>query len=377
MTILIILILIQQIYTKEFDWTELFDISIIITFIFIAICDIIAKSIQKKVVENTEDSAKLTEDYGYLNKKYRCNDLVKYENIVFPEECLWLRQGNEAILIDDQPEKFYNLPKQVADYSKELMEAHSASVTYNQINIRLDDIKISENQVVLKTSRTQYFDSLLTNRASDYIIDERNTTIREIYEPGPFMKPLRLSKMSNHLGFNGFVITCDKKTIPFILRKKNLSIAKNLWATSIGASMKTMYALDHTHGFEMTENSLADAVIGEIKDELHLMNDAALTEDNVKNSIFAFYRDFVESGKPQFLFCLELKDTTEEMLQKAISQNKEKNDMTSDGSEIRFFSLEDLKNAKFYINKIEINGEEYRMVPSSIVSVVLLLKYLD
>ncbi len=376
-------ILVQQVLGGEFDWTQFFDVSILITFMLLAVCDGVVTFVQRKVAENTEDSAKLTDEYDKLAKKYKCTNLVRYQGVAYPEECLWLRKGTEEIVIQDNPEKFYGLPTQIAENSKEIMEAHSASTVYNQINIRLDDIEenIDKNELILHTSRTQFFDSLLTNRACDYVFSDRKITIRELYEPGPFLKPLSLSKLSNHLGFNGFVLTSDKKTIPFILRKKNLSIAKNQWATSIGASLKTMYALDYEHDFTMSDDSLGNAIVGEIKDELHIAEDGALNPENVKNSIFAFYRDLVEGGKPQFLFCLQLKDITEDKLRKLIEKGKnskpDKNDVTTDGDKVCFFSVEQLRNATYCVDKMVVEGKEYKMMPSSVVSVVLLLQYLD
>lgn len=375
--------LVQQVLGGAFDWTQVFDVSILITFMLLAVCDGIVTFIQRKVAENTEDSAKLTDEYDKLVKKYKCTNLVRYQEVAYPEECLWMRKGNEEIIIEDNPEKFYCLPTQIADNSREIMEAHSASTVYNQINIRLDDIRenTDKNELVLHTSRTQYFDSLLTNRACDYVFSDRKITIRELYEPGPFLKPLSLSKLSNHLGFNGFVLTSDKKTIPFILRKKNLSIAKNQWATSIGASLKTMYALDYEHDFTMSDNSLGKAIVGEIKDELHITEDSAVNAQEATDSIFAFYRDLVEGGKPQFLFCLQLKDITEDKLQKLIEGPKgskiDKNDVTTDGDKVCFFSLEQLRNATYCVDKMVIDGKEYKMMPSSVVSVVLLLQYMD
>jgi len=326
-------ILVQQIAEGTFSWTDFFDVTILVTFVFLAICDAIAKLVKKNVSIIAEDSAKLNNDYEKLAKKYKCTNLVKYNGVVYPEECLWLRSGNENIIIEDNCEKYYSLPSLIADNSQEIMEVHSASTVYNQINIRLDDFRqdADNNCVVLNTSRTQYFDSLLTNRACDYVLSKKKVTIRELYEPGPFLKPLSLSKMSNHLGFNGFVITSDTKTIPFILRNKNLSIAKGLWATSIGASLKTMYALDFKDGFMMNENSLSNAIIGEVHDELYISDDTALNNDKVEASIFAFYRDLVECGKPQFLFCLQLENTTEAELQKLITKKRNKKESTTAG----------------------------------------------
>lgn len=50
------------------------------------------------------------------------------------------------------------------------MKAHEFSDVYNQLNIRLDDYDFveSQNRLKLVTSRTTYFDSLVTNRAMDY-----------------------------------------------------------------------------------------------------------------------------------------------------------------------------------------------------------------
>ena len=373
----LVMVLVQQVKDGTFDWAGFFDTSILISFLFLAVCDVISKMILKNVAKVAEDSAKLDDSYDKLNEKYRCSNLIEYQNNIYPEECIWLRDKDEEIVVEDNPEKYYSLPKQIADNSKEIMEAHSESSIYNQINIRLDDVEIADNQVILHTSRTHFFDSLLTNRACDYVFGDRKMTIREIYEPGPFMKPLHLSKLSNHLGFNGFVLSSDKKTIPFILRGNNLSIAKNQWATSIGASLKTMYALDYTNKFKVTGKSLSDAVIGEIKSELRLSEDGAFNSQDVINSIFAVYRDFVECGKPQFLFCLQLKDITEKELRATITQKRSNKDTTTDGNKVRFFTIEQLKNAKYYIDRIEIDNIEYKMMPSSIVSVVLLLKHFE
>ena len=374
-------ILVQQVVAGEFNWTDFFDVSILITFLLLAVCDGIAAFIQKKIAKNTEDSAKLTDRYDKLSKKYKCTNLVRHEDVVFPVEHLWTRKGNEQIVFRDKPHKFYTLPSQVAANSKEIMEAHSASTVYNQINVRLDDLidDPEHGRLILHTSRTQYFDSLITNRACDYVFSDRKITARELYEPGPFIKPLALSKMSNHLGYSGFVFTSDTHKIPFILRNKNLSIAKNLWSSSISASLKTVYALNYQNNFTMTDNSLGQTIVGEIRDELHIDQDRALTAENAQNGIFAFYRDLVECGKPQFIFTLQLQDTTEAMLKKSITEFKQpkgKDTVTVDGTTVEFFSLEDLQEATYKIDSIVIKNHEYKMTPSSIVSILLLLQYL-
>ena len=66
---------------------------------------------------------------------------------------------------------------------------------------------------------------------------------RDVYEYGPFLPKLRDEVLSNHLGFNGFVESKDGY-IPFIKRNRAVSIGKSTYGNSIGASLKTKYALD-------------------------------------------------------------------------------------------------------------------------------------
>lgn len=59
-------------------------------------------------------------------------------------------------------------------------------------------------------------------------------TNREFFQYGPFINPISDSKMSNHLGFNGFIITSDGK-VPFLKRNKYVSIGKaHLWVECNG-----------------------------------------------------------------------------------------------------------------------------------------------
>ena len=54
---------------------------------------------------------------------------------------------------------------------------------------------------------------------------------------------LREEKLSNHLGFKGVVESVDGY-IPFIKRNDTVSIGKSTYGDSIGALLKTKYALD-------------------------------------------------------------------------------------------------------------------------------------
>ena len=286
----------------------------------------------------------------------------------------------EKIDIIDNSNKFYNLPKRIADESNDIIKLTKHSVTYNQINIRLDNLKINgDGSVSLNISRTYYFDSLITNRASDYKM-ENGITIREIYEPGPYIKPLKISKFSNHLGFNGFVLTTDNK-IPFIYRSDKVSIGKNTWGNSIGASLKTKYAVEKDSTHKFTLDGIGNSIINEIEEELGIDCSSISSQDAVK-SIITFYRDLVEAGKPQFLFFLKVPYTSNELefffLLKNKQTKKGKEKVEQDGKIIEFFTIDELKKMKILPGKLRLTKDgkekEYATMPSASASIIMLLE---
>lgn len=384
----LIIVLVNSIMNNGFNLEDFLDTDILISFILVALCDSIAKWAQGYIQKKCEDSAKLTDDYSSLVKKYSCESLIEYgKNNKFPVICLCSRTKEQKwdIQVCDSNEEFYELPSQAANFSQELMNVHKQSVLYNQINIRLSSVNYDaeKRSVTLHTSRTYYFDSMITNRACDYLLSN-GKTIREIFEPGPYIRDLNSSKMSNHLGFNGFIMTNDGK-IPFIMRSADLSIGKNTLADSIGASMKTKYAVGKDSGMRVTKQSIGHAMIREIEDELSL-GELDVSNEEAADSIFAFYRDLVEGGKPQFLFFLKLNISSEE-LRKNFTEASHQKSITKqdkvirDGKRMLLFDVEQLKNATITAGNMTVSSGEsagsYQMMPSAAASVVMLLEFLE
>ena len=88
--------------------------------------------------------------------------------------------------IFDDSFKWYEQPEVVKNNFQKLFEAHKTSSLYNQTNIRLDKIKLVDTEVNLFTSRTTYYDSMVTNRVMDYKIIN-NISLRDLINPGPFL----------------------------------------------------------------------------------------------------------------------------------------------------------------------------------------------
>ena len=105
-----------------------------------------------------------------------------------------------------------------------------------------------------------------------------------------------------------------------------------------------------------------------------------LKGNQIKGSIFAFYRDLVEGGKPQFLLYYKFgnkkldvkfnKDGYES------SQKQDKSTAMIDGTKYAFLTIDQLKQAYITQDEMFISGQKkkYKMTPSAVASVVLLLE---
>lgn len=374
----LVILFIEECRSGKVNLSTFLDTSVLVSFILVFICDMIATLLSRFIGKKYEDQTKLTINYGMLTQKYCRENLIEYCGKKFPVICLAFRQKED----DKFDMRFcysgqkYELPQQVAQRSGYIMEAHSFSTVYNAQNVRIDDICADKNRITITYSMTTYFDSLLTNRAMDFPLED-GRTIREIYEPGPFLSPLSKSKLSNHLGFNGFIETADGKII-FVLRHGNVSIGKHTLANSIGASLKTKYCLEPDG--RLNRSGISNAIRQEIHDELQLETSE---EIDFCDTIFAFYRDIVEGGKPQFLFYYKSDAITSEQFLKTFSaklREKEikKKDTVIDGTQIICLSYSELKNCVITPKQLILPNKKaaYSMMPSAAASVVMLLDYL-
>lgn len=378
----LLILLIKTICFGEFNIKEFINIGILVSFIIVFICESLANLISNNINKYCEDGIKFDENYDNLIKKYSRAKLYSYydENnkiVKYPIKIIINKKNIDSILNINIDHSHYNnryeLPKQIKDNSEKLMEAHKYSIVYNNINVRIDDFIVNNNTINIIYSKTTYFDSLITNRAMDYsLYDVR--TIREIFEPGPFLTPLSCSKLSNHLGFNGFVELSDGNII-FVHRSNNVSIAKSTWAASVSASFKSKYGLDDEQ--KLTLDGISNAIKNEIYDELKIN----IEIPDLYKSIIAFYRDIIEGGKPQFLFYLKIdnfdKKSFLDNFKNNISKNKtnKNKDVVVDGFKFEFFTKEDLYKAEYNLDSIKINGKVYRMMPSTIGTVAMLREF--
>ena len=220
---------------NDFFW-KVFSLIISISLIVIkTVVDIISFFINRNLSEKSRFNYKAEFDKKYpLCKQYQPQFKID-EPLVFPI-IICANSYSKNIVFEDDKDKYHELPSSIEKYKNEIFYSYDNKNITNSLDIRITDIKEEKNRIILKSERTYYLNSILTNRTPDLNFSD-GLSIREMFEPGPNLSSLSDSKMSNHIGFNCFIIT-DDNFIPFIRRKKELSVGAKTIGTSVSASKK-------------------------------------------------------------------------------------------------------------------------------------------
>ena len=172
------------------------------------------------------DSSKFTYDEVFYKKNLKIGggetsiwyDAVEYE-------------GDTVYELEDDPTKQFILDSVLQNNFGSIMQAHRASFIANPMMIRLDDYQRAEDGTVkLYTSRTAFYNDLVTNRAMDYKFNG-DMSVREIFENGRYLSPLGKSRMSNHIGFGAFIFYGNSMIVAH--RGGNATLSKNQFTSAL------------------------------------------------------------------------------------------------------------------------------------------------
>ncbi len=383
---------------RGFNFSDYFELKLATSLSATYFIAVFFRWITKRIEKNIEDGLKLTTDYDSVIDQYhqnrnkmvchKKNDLssiftydkakkidekrFKLEYERYPIIMEYSNNTSTTLEIVDDPNKQYVLPSIVESNFIDIFDAHKHSQVFNAVNVRLDDIVIDDNKVKFKTSRTSYFNGLVTNRAMDHSIAPM-VSLRKLFEYESKISPLINSKMSNHLGINGSVIGTDNKIV-FIKRFSNVSIGKNILGCSLGASLKTKHCLDPESGV-FTLDGLEKGIRAELYDELGLESEHY--EFSFEKSIVGVYRDLVEGGKPQVLIAVRAtvdSDTLVNLFNKKKLDKSNKKKLLVDGNKIVCMDIDSIQtNINTIVN--ESNKTKYATIPSVAASTVLAIDW--
>lgn len=387
---------------------DFLDLTVFSTLVITILCAKFLRIITDKVNTLLEDQNKLESNYLEIINKYSEDKekLIEYTNstdspykkgrrntiavrnqdtntinndtYIYPityDMLFWEKKIKKISIEDDK--SHYKLPVFVESNFDKLFQAHSYSDIYNQIKIRLDDYTYDKNTLTLNTSRTTFYNSLVTNRAMDYKLGP-NLSIRELYSMGPKIEPFKESLLSNHIGVDAFIETSDGDII-FSWKKKNNSIAKKTLGISVMSSLNTKYALNDAE--EFTYQGLVECIHDAIQQTLGIPK----TEYsfNIEKNLIAFYRNLVEGGKPQFLLHIKCRLTTDELkeindirnkeIKNSRKENKDKK-QKKEYSKLEFVHKERLSSMYLAPDLAVLDNKCYDMAPSTVACIVLFIK---
>lgn len=260
-----------------------------------------------------EDKNKIASSGFPYDKEYYCLDVsvgtkqtkIWYEPIEF--------DGNLKYTVEDNPQKMFELDSCLQANFSAIMQAHRASFISNPIMIRLDDYERGQDgSILLFTSRTKFYNDLVTNRSMDYKFNG-NMTVREIYESGNYLTPLHESKMSNHIGFGVFVFQGNYMIVA--CRGGNATLSKNKFTAALAFGLSENDLVTSHDPLEKeqrysernpvlsAQDLFTGVILVRLADALNL-NLALVRQLHAKNKIkiytHGFGRLIYTGGKPQF-----------------------------------------------------------------------------
>ena len=224
--------------------------------------------------------------------------------------------GNGSLRFDDR-NKDGEIPSFIIKNSSNILNAHRHSKKANNVTIRLRDVDVDGETLVLHTERSNYIRMLLTNRCMDYALDN-GMSIRDLYEYDRFVSPLDKSKLSNQIGINGMVLTSDGYLL-VEKRDNSKTTWKNKFAQPISLALKENdVILNANREIDSTEDDAAKSLFAVIRKTLK--SNFGFTPDDYEdltfqNNFLGLARDLLEGGKPNLYFVVTMKHDAKQLLE--------------------------------------------------------------
>ena len=215
--------------------------------------------------------------------------------------------GDGNVRFDDK-NKDGEIPSFIIKNSSNILNAHKHSKKANNVTIRLRDVDLEGDTLVLHTERTNYIRMLLTNRCMDYALDN-GMSIRDLYEYNPLISPLETSKLSNQIGINGMVLTTDGYLL-VEKRDNSKTTWKNKFAQPISLALKENdVVLNANREIGSTPEAAAESLFKVIRKTLK--SNFGFTEKDYEQLTFqknflGLARDLLEGGKPNLYFVVTM-----------------------------------------------------------------------
>ena len=290
--------------------------NLVASFLGFLIAMVFAEFVGKAKLRLEDKNKVATDDFNYDKDTYlhdvrvgnKCTHIWYYPLV---------NDVNARYEVADSPLKYFELDNFLTTNYTLLMQAHQASFLDNPTMIRLDDcVKLQDGSFKLFTSRTAYFNDLVTNRSMDYKFSG-NLTVRKVYESGKHMTPLNESHMSNHLGIIAHVFYGKKEILA--QRGGTATISKNKFTTCVAAGLslddiRAVHGDGVRHPVITAKDLLDGVVLLKLADRLNLPHDQVLglfDEGKIKIYLMGLGQLVYTGGKPQFYYAVTIDESVD------------------------------------------------------------------
>lgn len=271
---------------------------------------------------------------------------------VVPYVTLWEGEVEESECLFEYGFEPFRTAEEIEQIRDDLIEFQTKGKTYrDDPKSRLKSVEVeSDGRLRLEFRPVRYSDYVITNNSMEIKPQGWLKTIRQVLEPGPNLTPLEESLCSNHLGISCLVITKDRKIILNQGSQQKITGAGQISSSASGA-------MDWKEPFVTP----FDVMQAELYEEIGLDPD-----ETVHMKAIAIARELARGGKPEMVFLLETKLTSDEILSRLRSDpDKEVEKVFAvdlpEGSEERKQKLQELwelsntaqstKAALYYLSK--------------------------
>lgn len=303
----------------------------------------------KIFIDLFEDPLKVSTNYRELLKIYKGDQnyrkvvsLNNTEKSFIYNEVIQNINNDFTFEVCDNPNDIFHYNEFIGQYYLDLISSHSSSKFDNCKTIRMCDFeKVGDKSYKFTLGRSNFFAHMVTNRAVDYNLGN-NLTLRRQFEYGPFIKPLKESQFSNHVGINGLVFLEDEYLF-LPIRKANSTISKKCVTSSIATR------LTFPSGNEdlpiTKEYLLRDNIIQNLKNRLFI-DITLLKQENIDIKFLGFGQNIYEGGKPQMYFSVVLKGVNKHNYKKFIKKPYKNHTIIDKDSKIKLVDFSTFKFAK-------------------------------
>lgn len=254
----------------------------------------------------TEDYNKVINDKSHLDKRKYDPSIMMHYTFNDVKICDYFHAiaycDSYQFVVKDDPDKEFMVTDLIANNYFTILNFHADAYKRNVPTVRLDKTEIANGVMYLYLSRSNFFNHLVTNRGLDILFDG-TTTLRDVYEPGPFLSSFEDSKFSNHVGINSFLtLEYEGKTYLVLARRSRKSTIAKRQVTAAIAS-RLVYYPELPFSTTVAKIPFAENTIKLFTGKF----DDILTRAQAELTFLGFGQNPYEGGKPQFYYNYHVK----------------------------------------------------------------------